>query len=138
MCWRIHQDILCCTDVAFKRECWVTAFGLVEVLTGFLVMVGAFCRFWALNMAYVFTKLMLVDFGWAEIVHLYPIAAFLLIAFSNNLSGEFFGEGHPDATAAVRRGRKFKSFVKLFAVSVLLAAAAVFPMLYFLTLVRHP
>ena len=103
-------------------------------------MIGAFCRFWALQMVYVFTKLMLVDFGWAEIVHLYPIAAFLLIIFSNNLSGEFFGEGHPDGTAAVRiaRRRPSRSYAKLFAVSILLTLGAVFPVLYLLTLVQHP
>ena len=78
------------TDSAFQRESWIVAFALTEVLTGFLIMVGVWSRLWCVMMVYVFTKLMLLDFGWAEIPHLYPIGAFLAVTFSNHLSNEFY------------------------------------------------
>ena len=33
---------------------------------------------------------MLINFGWAEIPHLYPIGAFLVVALSNHHSNEFY------------------------------------------------
>ena len=55
------------TDPYFRRECWVVSFAMAEVLSGFMLMTGVFSRVWGVIMAAVFTKLMLVDFGWNEI-----------------------------------------------------------------------
>src|SRR5437899_2708481 len=86
------KQFYCGTDPRLKTGCWLVAFALSEVLSGFLLMVGVFSRAWSLQLVYVFTKLMVVDFGWPEIPHLYPIGAFLLLAFSNQLSNELDGE----------------------------------------------
>ena len=40
-------------------------------------------------MAFTFIKLMVVDFGWEEIPHIYPIGGVLSIIFSNQLSSDF-------------------------------------------------
>lgn len=77
------------TSKALARECWITAFGMAEIMTGFLMMCGVFSRVWCVLMLIVFTKLMLWDFGWAELPHLFPISAFLLLIFSNP-------DGRPD------------------------------------------
>src|ERR671924_696018 len=97
------------TDSMFRRESWIVAFALSEVLTGFLVMMGAFTRLWCAFMVYVFTKLMLVDFGWAEIPHLYPIGAFLVVLFSNNLTNEF-GKMDDKGEAVVKAQGKGAAF----------------------------
>jgi uncharacterized membrane protein YphA (DoxX/SURF4 family) len=125
------------TDSMFKRESWIMAFALSEVLTGFLVMVGAFTRLWCAFMVYVFTKLMLVDFGWAEIPHLYPIGAFLAVTFSNNLSDEFYRIEKLEEYEA-RQGKTGLEILIAIVASVVIAVAAIFPILYALTLVEHP
>lgn len=124
------------TDPAFERESWLVAFGLAEVLTGFLIMMGAFSRLWAVMMVVVFSKVMLVDFGWAEIPHIYPISAFLALTFSNHLSTEF-----PGIELKEHQGRRGKTGLKIVITAiaaVAIAAVVIFPMLYFLTLVEHP
>jgi len=125
------------TDPTYFRENWLMAFAMAEVMTGFMLMMGIFCRFWCLLMVYVFTKLMLVDFGWDEIPHLYPIGAFCVVLFSNNLSDEFYRIEEKGAQLA-RVGKTFLeaavSIVSAFAIAFL----AVFPMLYYLTTVPHP
>jgi uncharacterized membrane protein YphA (DoxX/SURF4 family) len=63
-------------------------FGMAEVLSGFLLMIGVFTRLWSLLMFLVMTKLMLIDFGWAEIPHIYLIGALLVVIFSNKLTNE--------------------------------------------------
>jgi hypothetical protein len=125
------------TDPAFQRESWIVAFGLTEVLTGFLVMMGVFNRLWCVMMVYVFTKLMLVDFGWAEIPHLYPIGAFLAVTFSNHLSNEFYQIDALEADEA-RQGKTGREILVAASAAVAIAAVAIFPMLYFLTRVEHP
>ena len=125
------------TDSAFQRESWIVAFALTEVLTGFLIMVGVWSRLWCVMMVYVFTKLMLVDFGWAEIPHLYPIGAFLAVTFSNHLSNEFY---QIDALEAYeeRQGKTGREVLVAAVTAIVIAAVVIFPMLYFLTLVKHP
>ena len=77
------------TDPSLRRETWVVSFGMAEVLSGFMLMTGIFTRFWACMMLWVFTKLMLIDFGWDEIPHIYPIGALLAVLTSNDLRTEF-------------------------------------------------
>jgi hypothetical protein len=113
------------------------AFALTEVLTGFLIMVGVFNRVWCVMMVYVFTKLMLVDFGWAEIPHLYPIGAFLAVMFSNHLSNEFYRIEELEAYEA-RQGKTGREVLVAAVSAVAISVVAIFPMLYFLTLVEHP
>lgn len=125
------------TDMAFQRENWIVAFALTEVLTGFLIMMGVFNRLWCAMMVYVFTKLMLVDFGWAEIPHIYPIGAFLVVLFSNHLSNEFYRIDEVEAYEA-RQGKTGREVLVAAGAAVLIAVVAIFPMLYFLTLVKHP
>ena len=59
----------------FRRENWIVAFAFAEVLSGFMLMVGVFTRVWGSMMIWVLAKLMLVNFGFKEIPHIYPIAA---------------------------------------------------------------
>src|SRR5262249_54272772 len=115
-----------------KTGCWLVAFALSEVMTGALVMVGVFSRAWAVQMVYVFTKLMVVDFGWPEIPHLYPIGAFLLLAFSNHLSNDLDG----GLLAVV--SRRWQRARWGLAVSAVLAWLMIFPLLYALTLTERP
>src|SRR5215471_1067925 len=63
------------TNPVFRRENWIIAFALAEVLSGFMLMMGVFTRVWGSLMLWVLVKLMLVNFGWEEIPHIYPIAA---------------------------------------------------------------
>jgi hypothetical protein len=125
------------TDAAFQRENWIVAFALTEVLTGFLIMVGVFNRLWCVMMVYVFTKLMLVDFGWAEIPHLYPIGAFLAVTFSNHLSNEFYRIEQLEAYEA-RQGKTGREVLVAAVSAVAISVVVIFPMLYFLTLIEHP
>lgn len=125
------------TRHAFRRENWVVGFAMAEVLTGFLLMLGVFCRVWCLMMVYVFTKLMIVDFGWAEIPHLYPIAAFLVVLFSNNLSSEFSGIERK-AKYAIRDRQYDVALIRTLFIAIVLAALAIYPMLMLLTRVHHP
>jgi hypothetical protein len=125
------------TPLALKRECWIMAFALAEVMTGFLLMVGVFSRVWCLMMVYVFTKLMVIDFGWPEIPHLYPIAAFMAVLFSNNLTNEFSGMDRA-AEAAVQKGTVGFHIARSLGVAILLAVVAILPLLYLLTKVKHP
>lgn len=125
------------TDAAFKRESWIVAFAMSEVLTGFLVMVGVFNRLWCTMMVYVFTKLMLIDFGWAEIPHLYPIGAFLVVAFSNHHSNEFYRLDQLEEYEE-RQGKTGTEIAIAAGASALIAAVVIFPMLYVLTRVEHP
>ncbi|MGE3536318.1 MAG: hypothetical protein AB7N91_02650 [Candidatus Tectimicrobiota bacterium] len=125
------------TDHSLQRECWIVAFAMTEVLTGFLVMVGVFNRLWCTMMVYVFTKLMLIDFGWAEIPHLYPIGAFLVVAFSNHHSNEFYRLDELEEYEE-RLGKTGREIVIAAVASLLIAIVVIFPMLYVLTQVEHP
>ncbi len=120
------------TDPQYRRECWVVSFGMAEVLSGFLLMIGVFSRLWSLLMLFVMTKLMLIDFGWAEIPHIYLIGALLAVIFSNKLTHELsrFEAGQEEAR---RRGDTLKRLALMIVPPVVLAILVVFPMLELLT-----
>ncbi len=119
------------TDPAMRREAWVVSFALAEVMSGFMVMMGVFTRLWATIMCVMFTKLMLVDFGWDEIPHIYPIGCALAVITSNYLRSEF--NPLERIERMMRRGSPVKRFVLMGAFAVGIAFLAVMPMLYFLT-----
>jgi uncharacterized membrane protein YphA (DoxX/SURF4 family) len=120
------------TDPQYRRECWVVSFGMAEVLSGFLLMIGVFTRLWSLLMLIVMTKLMLIDFGWAEIPHIYLIGALLVVIFSNKLTNELsrFEAGQAEAH---RRGDMLKRLALMVVPPVVLAILVVFPILELLT-----
>jgi len=120
------------TDPAFHRENWIVSFGLAEVLSGFMLMTGVFTRVWCLMMLWVFTKLMVVDFGWDEIPHIYPIGALMAVMFSNKLDTEFSRVEDLERKAA-RGGRTARQLAVVVAASLAIALVAVFPLLYLLT-----
>lgn len=120
------------TDPKMSRECWVVSFGLAEVLSGFMLMTGTFSRVWGAIMAVVFTKLMLVDFGWNEIPHLFPIGALTAIAFNSRLKSEL----DPIEAREERAGRESKDWKQAAIIggtAAGLALAVIFPMLFALT-----
>lgn len=116
----------------FRREAWVIAFGLAEVMSGFLVMIGVFSRVWTSIMAFMFTKLMLVDFGWDEIPHIYPIAAMLVVIFSNQLTSEVDPIERLEEDAW-RAGKTLKRFAIIGTTAVISAILIVFPLLYIIS-----
>lgn len=62
------------------RESWSFTTALGEMIFGLLLFLGVFNRLTSLVLALVFGNFILV-FGWAEIVHLYPIAGFAVLFF---------------------------------------------------------
>jgi uncharacterized membrane protein YphA (DoxX/SURF4 family) len=122
------------TSPLFRRENWIVAFALAEVLSGFMLMTGIFTRVWGSLMLWVFTKLMIVNFGWDEIPHIYPIAATMAVVFSNKLKTEFaFVE-----TMQQRAGREGRSLVRIAGVaiaSIAIAVVAVYTLLYAFTFI---
>lgn len=76
------------TNPDYVREWFTFGFGMSEMLTGVLLMTGIFTRAISLYAAFIFTKLMLYDFGWPEVPHLYPISILLLVASSKKLPEE--------------------------------------------------
>jgi uncharacterized membrane protein YphA (DoxX/SURF4 family) len=116
----------------FRREAWVIAFGLAEVMSGFLVMIGVFSRVWTSIMAFMFTKLMLVDFGWDEIPHIYPIAAMLVVIFSNHLTSEVDPIEKMDENAW-RAGNTAQRVGIIGTTAVVSAIMIVFPLLYIIS-----
>lgn len=120
------------TDSHYRRECWVVAFGMAEVFSGFLLMVGVFARLWSLLLALLMTKLMLIDFGWAEIPHIYLIGPLLVMIFSNELTSELsrFDAG-PEG--ACRCGATVTRLIRGVVPPVVLAVLVIFPMLELLT-----
>lgn len=119
------------TDPAVRRETWVLSFALAEVMSGFMIMMGVFTRLWGTIMIFMFTKLTLLDFGWDEIPHIYPIGAALAVVTSNQLRSEFGLLERIER--ALRRGSHVKRLALVVVASVLIAFLAVMPMLYFLT-----
>jgi hypothetical protein len=105
---------------------------LGEIVTGFLLMVGVFCRVWCMLMLFMFTKLMVVDFGWAELPHLYFMSIFLVLLFSNRLSGDFaWIEGR--TAAAAWDGKMARALLIAVAIALFLSTLVVYPGLYVLT-----
>ncbi|HEY4185187.1 MAG TPA: hypothetical protein VGP07_08970 [Polyangia bacterium] len=62
------------------RESWSFTTALGEMTFGLLLLLGVFSRLTSLALALIFANFILV-FGWAEIVHLYPIAGFAVLFF---------------------------------------------------------
>src|SRR5216684_2658584 len=122
------------TNPEFRRENWIVAFALAEVLSGFMVMMGIFTRVWGSLMLWVFIKLMIVNFGWDEIPHIYPIAATAAIVFSNKLRTEFSFVEKIQQKAA-REGRPFLRVATVAFASVTIAVLAVFTLLYAFTFI---
>ena len=119
------------TNPAFQRETWVLSFALAEVMSGFMIMMGVFTRVWGTIMIIMFTKLTLVDFGWDEIPHIYPIGAALAVVTSNHLRSEF---GIVEKLErALRSGSPVRKWALVGASAAVIAFVAVMPMLYFLT-----
>lgn len=119
------------TNPLFRRETWVLSFGLAEVMSGFMIMMGVFTRIWGTIMIIMFTKLTLVDFGWDEIPHIYPIGAALAVVTSNYLRSEF------GIVERLERTLRSQSPVKRYALvavsAAVIALLAVMPILYLLT-----
>jgi hypothetical protein len=120
------------TDPYFSRECWVVSFAMAEVLSGFMLMTGTFSRVWGTIMAIVFTKLMLADFGWSEIPHLFPIGALAAVALSNRLTGELDPIESLEERAG-REGGSLKQVAIIGGTAVGVAFIAIFPVLFALT-----
>ena len=72
---------------------------------------------------------MLVDFGWHEIPHIYPIAAMLAVTTSNKLTSEFDRVERLEERLG-RSGKSFKQALTILGASVVVAFLLVFPMLY--------
>lgn len=120
------------TNPLFHRENWVIAFALSEVLSGFLLMMGIFTRIWASIMLWVLVKLMLFNFGWGEVPHIYPIAATLAVIFSNRVGSEFsFLEKFQLKYA--REGKAMLRYAGVAVASAVIALATVYLLLYALT-----
>jgi hypothetical protein len=103
-----------------------------EIVTGFLLMVGVFCRVWCMLMLFMFIKLMVVDFGWAELPHLYFMSIFLVLLFSNRLSGDFAWIERRTAAAAWD-GKMARALLIAVAIALFLSTLVVYPGLYVLT-----
>jgi uncharacterized membrane protein YphA (DoxX/SURF4 family) len=119
------------TDPALRRETWVVSFGMAEIMSGFMLMTGIFTRFWACMMLWVFTKLMLIDFGWDEIPHIYPIGALLAVLTSNDLRTEF--DLVQKTERSMRGHRPLRRFALVAVASVAIAVVAIWPVLWGLT-----
>lgn len=119
------------TDSLLQRETWVLSFGLAEVMSGFMIMMGVFTRVWGTIMIVMFTKLTLVDFGWDEIPHIYPIGAALAVVTSNHLRSEFHVVERIER--ALRSGSPARRVALVAVSAAVIAFLAVMPMLYALT-----
>lgn len=119
-------------NLAFRRENWIVAFAMAEVLSGFMLMVGVFTRVWGVLMLWVFTKLMLIDFGWDEIPHIYPIAATMAVVFSNKCRSEFAFVERIKQKAA-REGRAIFALASVVFASIVIAVVTVYLLLFALT-----
>lgn len=121
------------TDVAkYPRETWIVSFAMAEIMSGLLVMIGVFNRVQCSLMAFTFIKLMVVDFGWEEIAHIYPTGGVLSIIFSNRLCSDI----EPLEKIEERLDRQGKTGLRyLFVVGVSLGMSVLilFPPLYVLS-----
>ena len=122
------------TNPLFRRENWIVAFALAEVLSGFMLMTGIFTRVWGSLMLWVFIKLMVVNFGWDEIPHIYPIAATAAVVFSNKLGTEFSFVETMQQKAA-REGRSLTRIASVAFASIAIAVLAVYTLLYAFTFI---
>jgi hypothetical protein len=76
-----------------SREAWSFTTALGEMTFGLLLLLGIFDKLTTIALSAIFTNFMFT-FGWAEIVHLYPIAGFVVLLFrgppGTNLDGALF------------------------------------------------
>lgn len=121
------------TGPGYERERWVVAFGAAEILSGFLLMIGVFSRIWASIMTFMFVKLMLVDFGFAEIPHIYPIGAMMMVITSNNLESVLVGVENRNERMVVE-GKKGGWLAGVTIPAVAVAFLVIFPVVLFISL----
>jgi hypothetical protein len=122
------------TNPLFRRENWIVAFAFAEVLSGFMLMMGVFTRVWGSMMIWVLAKLMLVNFGFEEIPHIYPIAATMAIVFSSKVGSEFSFVERIQQKAA-REGKPLLRIASVGAASLVIAVVTVYALLYALTFI---
>jgi uncharacterized membrane protein YphA (DoxX/SURF4 family) len=96
------------------REAWSFGTGLGEMTFGLLLLLGLFDKLTTIALALIFSNFILV-FGWAEIVHIYPICGFLVLFFHA-----------PPGT--VLDGAVFRTHVKLWHASGHSGSPALFPL----------
>lgn len=88
-----HPDIVAGPQAIFPgltREAWSFTTALGEMVFGLLLLLGVFNRITTLALALIFGNFIFV-FGWAEIVHVYPIAGFVLLFFRGPLGTSLDG-----------------------------------------------
>ena len=72
------------------REAWSFTTAVGEMIFGLLLLIGIFNRLTTLVLTFVFANFIFV-FGWAEVVHIYPIAGFVLLFFRGSLGTSLDG-----------------------------------------------
>jgi uncharacterized membrane protein YphA (DoxX/SURF4 family) len=88
-----HPELLIGPQAMFPgltREAWSFTTALGEMVFGLLLLFGVFSRISTLILTLVFANFILV-FGVDEIVHVYPIAGFLLLFFRGSLGSSLDG-----------------------------------------------
>ncbi|MEP7123955.1 MAG: hypothetical protein ABJE95_23715 [Byssovorax sp.] len=88
-----HPELLIGPQAMFPgltREAWSFTTALGEMVFGLLLLFGVFSRISTLILTLVFANFILV-FGADEIVHVYPIAGFLLLFFRGSLGSSLDG-----------------------------------------------
>jgi uncharacterized membrane protein YphA (DoxX/SURF4 family) len=88
-----HPELLIGPQAMFPgltREAWAFTTALGEMVFGLLLLFGVFSRISTLVLTLVFANFILV-FGVDEIVHVYPIAGFLLLFFRGSLGSSLDG-----------------------------------------------
>jgi hypothetical protein len=88
-----HPELLIGPQSLFPgltREAWSFTTALGEMVFGLLLLFGVFNRITTLILTFVFGNFILV-FGTAEIVHVYPIAGFLLLFFRGSIGTSLDG-----------------------------------------------
>ncbi len=88
-----HPDLLIGPQAlipGLTRETWCYATALGEMVFGLLLLVGVFNRITTLVLALIFANFVGV-FGWAEVVHVYPISGFVLLFFRGRLGTSLDG-----------------------------------------------
>jgi uncharacterized membrane protein YphA (DoxX/SURF4 family) len=88
-----HPELLIGPQAMFPwltREAWSFTTALGEMVFGLLLLFGVFSRVSTLILTFVFANFILV-FGLDEVVHVYPIAGFLLLFFRGSLGSSLDG-----------------------------------------------
>lgn len=88
-----HPDLLIGPQALFPaltREAWSFTTALGEMVFGLLLLCGVFNRITTLALTFVFANFIFI-FGLDEIVHIYPIAGFVLLFFRGSLGTSLDG-----------------------------------------------